>query len=53
MKIKKRIAKFMYEKFNSLNWGCPNCGGRIKRWSWHKAYCTNKKCNKTFNVTGL
>lgn len=30
---------------------CHLCGGKIKRWSWTKAYC--EKCDNNWNVNGL
>lgn len=51
--MKKQIANFMFRHFKSLNWGCPKCGSKVVRWSWKKAYCSNEKCNKSFEVNGL
>ena len=53
MKIKKQIANFMFKTFNTLSWGCPSCGSKVVRWSWSKAYCSNKNCDKTWRVNGL
>ncbi len=48
MGLKQKIAKYMYEKHNSLNWGCPKCGGGVKRIYPGKAEC--KKCKEVYDV---
>jgi len=49
--LKQKIAKYWFKKFHRLTFGCPACGGKVKRWSWTKAIC--QKCGKDYGVKGL
>jgi hypothetical protein len=48
MGLKQRIAKYMFEHFNTLNWGCPDCGKKVIRIYPHKAECQG--CKKVYDV---
>jgi len=45
-----KYPKTFFEKIK-FYFGYCECGGKVKRWSWPKAYCS--KCDKTWRVSGL